>query len=98
MEQDAITIAAGDGFSPVIRFAPQEESEEEEASALFTTEGELWIEGLELRLPADEEDAEGRYLVRVDDGSFGARQCRLIVESEGTRFVGDATSEVLLTA
>ena len=101
-EQSELVVSAGPGFEPVIFLETEQEEridedENEEFPGLINSFGELTIEGLELRIAADEDEHEGYSLVHVSDGSFTAERCRFLSEPGGHCVTGDATTEVFLS-
>ena len=80
LEQSTLTIAAGDGFSPVIRFTLSEDTDDD---AMLKTEGDLHLIGLVIYgvEPANDtqaEDIEGAAIVSSDGGSLSMTDCRLV--------------------
>ena len=102
VEQSELTIAAGIGFDPIIRFEPEfEETHDDEerdgTTAMITSWGDLMLEGVELRMVADEHHHEGLSLIRVSDGSFTAQRCHFWMESGGHCVTGETIAEVFLS-
>ena len=90
IESSGATLRAAEGFTPTLRFAPDEENEGE---SMFAVSGDLTLDGLQLELPAEIDD-DFSLVAAVDSGTVKIDNCRLLVEDAGSCVLSESESTV----